>query len=285
MTARSRASIRESHKTRTFSPGLPLGDIAAGRDALWVIDQAGARVARIDGRSLAVNPPIPLASRGKSSAPPGGTAGGQVIAVGGGSVWALGGDLVLYRISESDGEVTRLAEVRHANTLTYGMGALWVVTTDNAVLRIDPRTGRVTRRIPVPADSLSGMAAGAGALWVTDPVDGVVWRIQLGPPRLVMRTIEAGIGAAAVTVGADAVWVVNGADTTVVRIDPVSGRTSRHHLPRPPLAVAAAPGGDAWVSLADASPAKRERARREGGAREPPRAPSRARPERQAPTS
>ena len=270
--------------TRTFSPGLPLGDIAAGRDALWVIDQAGARVARIDGRSLAVNPPIALASRGRSSAPPGGTAGGQVIAVGGGSVWALGGDLVLYRISESDGEVTRLAEVRHANTLTYGMGALWVVTTDNAVLRIDPRTGRVTRRIPVPADSLSGMAAGAGALWVTDPVDGVVWRIQLGPPRLVMRTIEAGIGAAAVAVGADAVWVVNGADTTVVRIDPVSGRASRHHLPRPPLAVAAAPGGDVWVSLADASPRSRARppARRRPW---PPRAPSRARPERPAPTS
>ena len=164
--------------------------------------------------------------------------------------------------------MTRLAEVRHANTLTYGMGALWVVTTDNAVLRIDPRTGRVTRRIPVPADSLSGMAAGAGALWVTDPVDGVVWRIQLGPPRLVMRTIEAGIGAAAVAVGANAVWVVNGADTMVVRIDPVSGRASRRHLPRPPLAVAAAPGGDAWVSLADASPAEGEHAGRKGGARE-----------------
>jgi DNA-binding SARP family transcriptional activator/ABC-type branched-subunit amino acid transport system substrate-binding protein len=245
----------ESRKTRTFSPGMPLGDIAAGRDALWVIDQAGKRVARIDGGSLAVNTPIALASLGRSSAPPGGTAGGQTIAVGGGSVWALGGDLVLYRISETDGEVTRLASVRHANTLTYGMGALWVVTTDNAVLRVDPRTGRVTRRIAVPADSLSGMAAGAGALWVTDPVDGVVWRIQLGPPRLVMRTIEAGIGAAAVTVGADAVWVVNGADATVVRIDPVSGRASRRHLPRPPLAVAAAPGGHAWVSLADAAPA------------------------------
>ena len=245
----------ESHKTRTFSPGMSLGDIAAGRDALWVIDQAGARVARIDSGSLAVNPPVNLGVRGRSSLPPGGTAGGQAIAVGGGSVWALGGDLVLYRISESDSRVTRLAQVRHANTLTYGMGALWVVTTDNAVLRVDPSTGRLTRRIPVPADSLSGMAAGAGALWVTDPVDGVVWRIQLGPPRLVMRTIEAGIGAAAVAVGADSVWVVNGADTTVVRIDPVSGRASRRHLPRPPLAVSAAAGGDAWVSLADASPA------------------------------
>ena len=136
--------------------------------------------------------------------------------------------------------------MRHANTLTYGMGALWVVTTDNAVLRIDPRTGRVTRRIPVPADSLSGMAAGAGALWVTDPVDGLVWRIQLGPPRLVMRTIEAGIGAAAVTVGANAVWVVNGADTTVVRIDPVSGRatvtTCRGLLSQSPPPPGATPG-------------------------------------------
>ena len=155
-----------------------------------------------------------------------------------------GGDLILYRIAESDGEVTRLAQVRHANTLTYGMGALWVVTTDNAVLRVDPRTGRETRRIPVPADSLSGMAAGAGALWVTDPVDGVVWRIQLGPPRLVMRTIEAGIGAAAVAVGGDAVWVVNGADATVVRIDPVSGspavaicRGLRSRSPRRPAAM------------------------------------------------
>ena len=54
-------------------------------------------------------------------------------------MWALGGDLVLSRISESDGKVTRLAEVRHANTLTYGMGALWVVTTDDTVLRVDPQ--------------------------------------------------------------------------------------------------------------------------------------------------
>ena len=238
---------------------MPLGDIAAGRAALWVIDQAGARVARIDSGSLAVNPPIALARLGHSSSPPGGTAGGQAIAVGGGSVWALGGDLVLYRISESDGEVTRLPQVRHANTLTYGMGAVWVVTTDNAVLRVDPRTGRVTRRIQVPADSLSGMAAGAGALWVTDPVDGVVWRIQLGPPRLVMRTIEAGIGAAAVAVGADAVWVVNGADAMVVRIDPVSGRASRRHLPRPPLAVSAAPA--ATPGCRSPMPPRRARAR------------------------
>ena len=100
------------------------------------------------------------------------------------------------------------------------------MTTDNAVLRIDPRTGRITRRIPVPADSLAAWLR-RGRARVTDPVDGVVWRIQLGPPRLVMRTIEAGIGAAAVAAGARAVWVVNGADTTVVRIDPVSGRASR----------------------------------------------------------
>ncbi len=95
-----------------------------------------------------MNPPIALGLRGRSSLPPGGTAGGQAIAVGGGSVWALGGDLVLYSISESNGEVTRLAEVRHANTLTYGMGALWVVTTDNTVLRVDPRSGRVTTSHP-----------------------------------------------------------------------------------------------------------------------------------------
>ena len=87
VTARSRASTARLHHTRMFSPGLPLGDIAAGVDALWVIDQAGARVARIDGRSLAVNPPIALASRGASSAPLRHLLA-QVIAVGGGSVWA-----------------------------------------------------------------------------------------------------------------------------------------------------------------------------------------------------
>ena len=164
--------------------------------------------------------------------------------------------------------MTRLAQVRHANTLTYGMGALWVVTTDNAVLRVDPRTGRVTRRIPVPADSLSGMAAGAGALWVTDPVDGVVWRIQLGPPRLVMRTIEAGIGAAAVTVGARRRLgrERSGHDGRAYR----PGQRPRE--PSPPAAASSRsrrrPRGRRLGVARRCLAGEHERARREGGARD-----------------
>ena len=61
-------------------------------------------------------------------------------------------------------------------------------------MRIDPRTNRVAETVPIDSDFLAGIAVGAGAVWVTSPEDGLLWRIEPGPRRAIKRrsTSEAG---------------------------------------------------------------------------------------------
>ena len=81
------------------------------------------------------------------------------------------------------------------------------------------------RHVQIPAvqlaTSLSSIAVGAGAVWVTDPQSGLLWRIDPGPVP-VERTIQLAPGASDVAYGAGAVWVANGLTGTVSRIDPAN---------------------------------------------------------------
>jgi YVTN family beta-propeller protein len=65
----------------------------------------------------------------------------------------------------------------------------------------------------------SGIAEGAGAIWVACHDDGVVWRIGTGFDSS-RKDIPVGDRPTAVAFGAGAVWVANAGDGTVSRIDP-----------------------------------------------------------------
>jgi hypothetical protein len=41
-------------------------------------------------------------------------------------------------------------------------------------MRLDPRTDRLVKKIPLGSHSLSGIAVGAGSVWVTAPDEGVL---------------------------------------------------------------------------------------------------------------
>jgi YVTN family beta-propeller protein len=88
----------------------------------------------------------------------------------------------------------------------------------NAVGVLDARSGKLLTQIPV-GEAPGGVAAGDGAVWVTNSDAGTVSRID---PRTndVRQTIQVGGGPAGVAVGGRAVWVANGLDGTVSRIDP-----------------------------------------------------------------
>ena len=139
-------------------------------------------------------------------------------------------------------------------------GALWVVERyDQVVTRVDASTGRVTHSIPFGAPippgrastihrPLSAAALGAGALWVSDAIEGKLWRFD-PVDQSVEATIATGVGARGLAVTSRAVWVANDNAGTVSRIDPqtntlvatilVAGRVS---------GVAAGPSG-VWVSV------------------------------------
>jgi YVTN family beta-propeller protein len=105
-----------------------------------------------------------------------------------------------------------------ASALAAGAGALWVARADGSVARIDPRGRRVTARIRI-GEQPSGIAIGAGAVWVTDAVAGTLVRVD--PQTLaVLAVLRVGASADAVAVGAGAVWVAVAAEDRLVRVDP-----------------------------------------------------------------
>ena len=104
----------------------------------------------------------------------------------------------------------------------------------------------MTARVPVVATELDGLAAGAGALWVTAPQDGLLWRVTPDATR----SIDVGPGARGVAVAGGSVWVANAARGTVTRVDPRTNRvTDVVRVGNAPRGVAA-DGARVWVTLA-----------------------------------
>jgi YVTN family beta-propeller protein len=131
--------------------------------------------------------------------------------------------------------------------IAAGAGALWV-SNYNA--------GTVSRIDPrtgslvqtiTAAETPSGIAVGAGAVWVANYIVGTVSRIAPTVDRVV-DTIPVGNAPSGVAVGFGSVWVTNSSDGTLTRINAVTD------IPGEPIAIGGDPtdvavGFDAvWVS-------------------------------------
>ena len=101
-----------------------------------------------------------------------------------------------------------------------------------------PDGGEIAAEIPVGV-APGGVAAGAGAIWVTNTGGNSVSRID-PETNEVRQTIPVGGGPAGLAVGGDAVWVANGLDGTVTRID------AETNLPSQTITVGNGPTGVAY---------------------------------------
>ena len=104
---------------------------------------------------------------------------------------------------------------------------MWVVESGGpSVSRISPDTNAVVgEAIPV-GNGPAGIAAGEGAVWVTNRFDGTISRID--PNRgEVVKTIPVGLDPRGIAVGFGSVWVGLAGSTTVVRIDPATNRVTK----------------------------------------------------------
>lgn len=142
----------------------------------------------------------------------------RLVVTGGGAVWAIGPTLAPVELDASTGRVVRVLPVA-ATSLAYGDGALWVLN-GKTVSRVDPHDGSVTQQIEIPSlFNLGGIAAGGGLVWATSSFEGLVWRIDPGPP-LAVRSVTLAFGASTIAYGHGAVWVGNTVDDSIDRIDP-----------------------------------------------------------------
>jgi outer membrane protein assembly factor BamB len=118
-------------------------------------------------------------------------------AVGYGAVW-LTGIGVTYEISETTGRIVRTISTPGTfyegcgSGIATGAGAMWVTHFCRGVYRIDPHSGRVTASIRVP-DAGNAIEVADGLVWVTN-YNRWLLRIQPRTDRIVGKWIPMGFG-------------------------------------------------------------------------------------------
>ena len=211
--------------------------------------EADVGVARLDPASVLTLASIPL-PRAPASAPP----GSYQIAVGPQGVWVIDADGSVSRIDPASNRLVQTVPDVNVSAIASGAEGTWAVeqnTSTGSVVQLTADRGAV-RHVRIPAvqlaTSLSSIAVGAGAVWVTDPQSGLLWRIDPGP--VPVEPIPLAPGASDVAYGADAVWVANGLTGTVSRVDPRTNQVTQT------VAVGNTPGrliadrSGVWVAVA-----------------------------------
>lgn len=232
-------------------------NLAFGAGSVWVSNNGGGTVSRID----------PAAGRVVATVDVGGAP--AAVASGGGSVWVGNfGNSLLARIDPSTDAVAGRLDLggQPLGPAVAADGTVWVSNFDGSIERVAPAGDRVLARIvlggkpaftavafglvwsvnqngtvctvnpatnaqagpPIPVgDDVDDLSVAPGAIWVTTYNDGLLARIDPST-RGVIRTKKLGGRAAGVLAASDGgVWVSLYDRGVVERIDPASGRVTR----------------------------------------------------------
>lgn len=161
-----------------------------------------------------------------------GYSGVSAVAFGEGSVWvtAAGSEgNVALRIDPASGEFEAVIPLSNRpNDIAVGNGTVWVVGGRTETLQerpgtawhIDPSRDAVVATVELPGGaSVPQVAIGAGAVWVTDAEEGVVFRIDPSTNRLA-ESISVPDGPIGIDVGNGSLWLAHHPRGLVSRIDP-----------------------------------------------------------------
>ena len=141
------------------------------------------------------------------------------LAIGAGSVWALGEDGRVYRINTVDFTVQAIEAGEDLISITAGPDALWTLSAaDGSLRRIDPVTGAVLVTVPVGRDPIDATFAGS-SVWVALRVGSSLIEVDTLTSAVVSRT-ELSSEPTALYEGETGVFVTTvGEDASLLRID------------------------------------------------------------------
>jgi DNA-binding SARP family transcriptional activator/ABC-type transport system substrate-binding protein len=154
------------------------------------------------------------------------------VALGGGLVW-VGRDVGFGQVVAVDPETGELRHrfdnIHHRANVTYGGGRVWTAD-DGGVNVIDPST-HLVHDVPElektdlyfgPAAAENVVAFGGGFGWTTDPVKGVLYKID--PSGSIAAQYPVGRGVKGAFFSRGALWVRNEESGTVTGIDAITGK-------------------------------------------------------------
>jgi hypothetical protein len=200
--------------------------VAVGAGAVWVPVAVPAALWGIDPGSNKVTARIPL----------GGPLRGSIsVSAFGDTVWVACCGEAGTGSTSSGGRLLRVDPRRKrvvadihlpANPAAIAADAngAWVATSDGQVLMVSRKRNRVVAAIDAggPLGFGQTIAVGAGAVWLTDPFDEQVVRIDPKSRRVVAHIPAGAVTTVAVT--GDAVWVLS--SQGLVRVDPGRDRVA-----------------------------------------------------------
>jgi YVTN family beta-propeller protein len=199
----------------TIPVGRGPARIVTGSGVVWVTDDKDNYLWRIDpGTNRATS----IRLRGRVSGTP---------TIASGAVWAtVWNDSTLIRIDPATNAVTTVARLKAPPIgVQFAHGSFWVASTLNEagrISRIDATTFRTTAIISAGRlPWFQGDAVGDHAIWVADPLAGLVLEIDTRTNRV---TALWRFGQVPIVAVADGLVWVNQADRTMSRIDPLTGQ-------------------------------------------------------------
>jgi DNA-binding beta-propeller fold protein YncE len=206
---------RAGRRPEAIATGAGMVWVAASAGMVWRIDPARNRVVGQVDTGRLLYKPISLAVQDDAvwmvccaNAAPGRHPDGKLI-----------------RIDPVAGRVTARITVRgDPFAVAAEPGAVWVATAQGAAERVDRATNQVTAVIPAggPLGGSQAVAVGHGGVWLADPGDSVVLRVDPATNRTVARIPVA--GAHHLALDDAGVWVVSGYEAALVLVDPASNR-------------------------------------------------------------
>jgi len=254
-TASAQHPARELAKMVVASIKVPpSGDdllSTVGFGSIWIADYAANAVIRIDPTHNQIAAVIHNVSG------PCGTIG-----IGFGSVWVPqcggSGDLGIARISAATNKITDTALHGRCcpgdSQIAIGDGSVWMAELTNGspgdLARIDPTTDKVIATVHV-ATNATVAAYGSGAVWVSEPDNGSVARIDPSTNHVTTRIRLQGCTSCslpgAMTTTSDSVWVMMAAGD-VARIQTSTNRVAATIPAHVNHAVIFAGAGAVWIS-------------------------------------
>jgi YVTN family beta-propeller protein len=237
--------IATNRVTETVPVGARPGAIAFGLGSLWVANLDDQTVSRVDPATFTTQQSIGLAD------PPTG------IAVAGGAAWVVESDAsaTTVTVSRIDPQFDAIEGARRIGNvvpgapaaIAAGAGELWVAPNTGPLAELDPRTDRLVSQLN-PNALPTGLAVGAGAVWMTDNEADNVIRVD---PSGVVTPVPVGNGPNGIAVGDGGIWVADTGDDAVVRVDPATNAvTTTIPVGQAPTGVAVG-AGSVWVTDSD----------------------------------